>query len=84
MLEEEKNALFLLPPYIFDTAKSLSLQVDSFATVGFDKNSYSVPVEFRGKIVEIKTYPEEIKVFYNGEVIVSHNRCLARNNLSIS
>lgn len=78
MFMEEKKALHPLPPYIFDTAKSQSHRVDSFATVRFEKNSYSVPVEYGGKMVGVKVYPEEIKIYHDGQVIATHCRCFEK------
>ena len=49
-----------------------------YSTVRYDTNSYSVPVKYCGKQVAVKALPERIEVFYDGEVVASHQRCFRR------
>lgn len=74
----EKEELYPLPIYPFDCGKRAVARVNSFSLVRFDSNSYSVPVEFTGKEVSIKAFPEKIEIYFQGELIVSHPRCLEK------
>ncbi len=79
---EEAPKLHPLPGYRFETAKSINTRVDSFSTVRFRTNRYSVPVRYAGKQVGIKGYPESIQIFFNGDLIASHERIFAKNKAS--
>jgi hypothetical protein len=48
--------------------------VDSFSTVRYDRNRYSVPVEYAGKTVTVKGYPFEVKISYRGTELAVHPR----------
>lgn len=79
MYSTEKPNLQPLPGFKFETAKSQNVRVNSFSTVKFRTNNYSVPVEYAGYIVGVKGYPETIEVYYKGEIIASHKRNYGRN-----
>lgn len=53
-------------------------EVSYFCTVRFDTNSYSVPAAYCGREVAIKAGPETISVYYEGQCIARHRRCLER------
>lgn len=78
MLTQEKTKLYPLPGYPFDPCKRVSGRVDRFCTVRFDTNSYSVPVAYCGREVAIKAGPETISIYYEGQCIARHRRCLER------
>lgn len=78
LYEAEKPALFPLPAYRFDPAKRAESRVNAYSTVRYETNNYSVPVEHCGQQVSIKSYPEYIEIFSNGELIASHQRCFQR------
>ena len=79
MYRIEKASLHPLPGYKFEIAKSSNARVNSFSTVRFRMNNYSVPVQYVGRVVGVKGYPETIEVYYKGELIASHNRCFSKN-----
>jgi len=72
--EEEENFLMPLPtsPYEAAVWSKATIQPDYLITVGNCK--YSVPYEFIGKEVEIRTSDKCIEVFYHGNRIASHIR----------
>ena len=74
MFRREKESLRPLPKYTFETAKCTSVRVNAFSTVRFRTNSYSVPVAYVGREVGIKSYPEKIEVFFEGNKISEHER----------
>ena len=78
MYRLEKESLHPLPQYTFETAKCTSVRVNAFSTVCFRTNRYSVPVEYVGRIVGIKAYPETIEVYCNGVMIAEHGRCFGQ------
>lgn len=79
MLATEKPLLRSLPGYRFETAKSTNARVNSFSTVKFRTNNYSVPTVYTGKTVGIKGYPEVVEIYYKGQKIATHTRCFGRN-----
>ncbi len=70
----EQQALTMLPKYRMDYADVEIADVDSFSTVRYDRNRYSVPVEYAGKTVTIKGYPFEVKISYKGVELAVHPR----------
>ena len=78
MLTKEKTKLYPLPGYPFDPCKRVYGRVDRFCTVRFDTNSYSVPAAYCGREVAIKAGPETISIYYEGQCIAKHRRCLEK------
>ena len=82
LLAEEKKHLHPLPIYRFETARCIDARVNAFSTVRFKTNVYSVPVKYAGFSVSIKGYPETIEIYYQGNLISTHNRLMGRNQAS--
>lgn len=82
LFEEEKQLLRPLPGYIFETAKCMNARVNAFSTVKFRTNNYSVPVQYTGRQVGIKGYPEYVEIYCNGEKISTHNRLFGKEQSS--
>lgn len=78
LLKLEKEALMKLPNYVFDTSRSINTCVDSYCTVRFDSNNYSVPVCHCGHEVAVKGYGTKVVIYYRTEVIAMHNRCYGK------
>ena len=78
MFAREKVLLYPLPGYPFDPCKRASGRVDRFCTVRFDTNNYSVPAAYCGREVAIKAGPETVSIYYEGQCIARHRRCLER------
>lgn len=57
-----------------DYADTMLLDVDHFATVRFDRNRYSVPVQYAGKTVTVRGYAFEVKISYRGRELATHSR----------
>lgn len=79
MYETEKTLLQPLPGFKFEIAKSANVRVNTFSTVKFQTNNYSVPVKYTGQTVGVKGYPETVEIYYKGELIATHNRSFGRN-----
>lgn len=78
LLKTEKKYLMPLPGYKFETAKSRNIRVDSYSTVRFDTNNYSVPVKYCGCEVSVKGYADRVSVFCKSEKIAEHDRCYGK------
>lgn len=78
MLLQEQEKLYPLPGYPFDPCKRAFGRVDRFCTVRFDTNSYSVPTGFCGRQVSLKAGPETISIYFEGQCIAQHRRCLEK------
>ena len=73
------SSLQPLPGFKFEVAKSSNVRVNTFSTVKFKTNNYSVPVQYTGQTVGVKGYPETVEIYYKGELIATHNRSFGRN-----
>ena len=67
-----------LPGYKFETAKCRNTRVDSYSTVRYDTNNYSVPVKYCGCDVSVKGYSDRVSVFCKGEKVAEHDRCYGK------
>jgi hypothetical protein len=50
------------------------LKVDKYSTFSFGTNKYSVPDYLVGRMVEIKAYANQLKVYYNNLQVCRHER----------
>ncbi len=78
MYIEEKTRLYPLPGYPFDPCRRICGRVDRFCTVRFDTNNYSVPAAYCGREVAVKASPETVSIYFEGQCIAQHHRCLER------
>lgn len=78
MLTREREKLYPLPGYPFDACKRVTGRVDRFCTVRFDANNYSVPAAYCGREVAVKAGPETVSIYFEGQCIAQHHRCLDR------
>ena len=60
------------------------LKVDKYATICFGTNHYSVPDMFCGRMVDVKVYSNELKVYYTHGLICSHDRNYGRSQWIIT
>lgn len=82
MFREEQSKLMPLPGYRFEIAKCMNVRVSSFSLVRYQTNSYSVPVEYVGRHVGLKAYPEAIEIYCDGKLISWHPRALGKEQTS--
>jgi len=71
----EKGCLLSLPLRPFECARLKESQVSEFATVGFDGNRYSVPVELAGQVVSVKGSGYRVRIFHREREVACHDRC---------
>jgi transposase len=55
-----------------------AVAVDKYQTVAFDGNRYSVPRAFAFGMVAVKGYVDQVVIVVGGQVVASHQRCLAK------
>ena len=73
--EREQRSLLTLPERRFDggTARHCVI-ADTYQTVGYDSNRYSVPQKFVGRPLRVRAYLDKIVFSTNLEVIAEHER----------
>lgn len=71
----ERNNLLALPLRPFECARLKESKVSEFATVAFDGNRYSVPVELAGQIVTVKGSGYQVRIFCRETEVARHERC---------
>lgn len=82
ILETERPHLMPgLPKY--DAARVTELRVNKYSVITVNSCYYSVPDKYVGKLVLAKIYSNEIRCFYDGELIAVHNRKMGSNAWSI-
>ena len=65
----------------FDAYIELPLRVSSTCLVSVDRNRYSVPAEWVGKVVSVRISAHGIRVVAGGELVARHERKFGRNQL---
>jgi len=74
-----REAMVRLPPYSFDPGRIVTGMVNSFSTLRFECNNYSVPVQYAGKEVSVKGYGNEILIYYRHKELARYPRCYEKN-----
>ena len=70
--EEKQYLIALNPDYII--SKESTHRVSKYSTITIEQNKYSVPEILVNKCVDARTYPEIIKIYFDGELIATHKR----------
>ncbi len=80
--EVEKAALMPLPSFRYEFKKQQMLTVakNGHICLSVDKHHYSVPYKYIGKKVKVIYSPTTVEIFYNFEMIASHNRTISPYN----
>ena len=70
----DKPALKPLPknPFVFGVWRTATVHIDYHIEI--ERHYYSVPYEFRGKKVNVRTSARTIEIFYNNKRVASHIR----------
>ena len=82
-LQQERSSLWAYPGAM-ECFLTHELKVDKYATVCFGTNHYSVPDMFCGRMVDVKVYSNELKVYYAHGLICSHDRNYGRTQWIIT
>ena len=80
VLEVYQEELTSLIPYRgpFDSYKVIHEAVSPYSFILYATNSYSVPVNYVGRPVQVRIYAKQIVVTYQDKIIASHLRCFGR------
>ncbi|QGG46324.1 IS21 family transposase [Heliorestis convoluta] len=73
--ELERDKLLPISVHTFDCCTRKEAKVNRFSLVQFDRNQYSVPTEYTGKMVTVKGYVDKIEIYYQKTKIATHERC---------
>lgn len=82
-IEEEKKELKATKPPL-ELAKVSENTVNHYSFIQVDTVYYSVPEELVGKKVIVKKYHDEIRVYYNNEMVCKHERKFGKGSLQIN
>ena len=77
--EEERPSLQALPPRAFDGYRMDSLRASPTSLIRFDRNRYSVEARAAGKVVELRSYAERVRVYFEDECVADHRRLFGRD-----
>jgi len=77
----ERDKLIPLPLQRMEPIRQTIARCNTFSTVCFDTNRYSVPIEYVGKEVTVKAGVFEVAIWHRGKQIASHPRLYERNGV---
>jgi hypothetical protein len=67
-----------LPPYPYDIATIDQVRASRQFRIAVDGNRYSVPAEYAGAALTLKTYPDRICIYHQQKLIARHVRSYDR------
>ena len=76
--ERERQAMIKLPPHAYDIASIDQVRASRQFRVAVDGNRYSVPAEYAGAALTLKTYPDRICIYQRENLIARHVRSYDR------
>lgn len=82
-LKQEKSLLLPLPRKELRDSYKIThklVKVNSSNMISYQSNQYSVPAEYKGKIVGIQVYDDHIHIYYNTDLIAQHQLSTKRLN----
>ncbi|MBW6499405.1 MAG: IS21 family transposase [Bacteroidales bacterium] len=78
LFKEERPCLNALPVNPFDIATVSQVRASSQFRITIDTNRYSVPAEYAGRALTLKTYPDRLCIYCNDKLIARHVRSYDR------
>jgi len=79
LLEKEKSFLKSLPTNHFDIANITETRASSQFRISLESNRYSVPAQYAGAQVTLKTYPDRLCIYTQDKLIARHTRSYDKN-----
>jgi hypothetical protein len=79
LFQEERASLLPLPPHPYDIGAISQVRASPQFRVSLDSNHYSVPAEYAGSHLTLKTYPDRICIYHGDRLIARHPRSYDRN-----
>jgi len=77
--EIERAHLRPLNPNRYDIGRSSTVVATSQFRVTLDTNHYSVPVDYANRRLTLKTYPDRLCIYFDGQLIARHPRSYGRH-----
>ena len=77
--EKERSLLNSVPVHRFDIATVSQVRASSQFRVTLDTNRYSVPAEYAGRRLTLKTYPDRLCLYHDNKLIARHARSYDRH-----
>jgi transposase/DUF971 family protein len=77
--QSEKPYLTPLPMHPFDIATVSQVRASRQFRVTLDTNHYSVPAYLAGQALTLKTYPDRLCLYHQGQLIARHTRSYDRH-----
>ena len=82
LLKEDQAMFRKLPDTPFDACRKSSTAADSLSLVRFDRNQYSVPVDYAHRTVVVKGFCDRVEIGCLHETIATHPRLWTRDDIS--
>jgi transposase len=79
LFEQERSSLLRLPVNDFDIATVSQQRASSQFRITLDTNRYSVPAEYAGRRLTVKTYPDRLCIYTEDQLIARHPRSYDRH-----
>jgi len=79
VFQEERPSLLSLPLHSYDTGVISQLRASTQFRITVDTNHYSVPAEYAGARLTLKSYPDRLCVYHEDKLIARHPRSYDRN-----
>jgi transposase len=79
MFEEEKPSLLPLPQYPYDIGIISQARASTQFRITLDTNHYSVPAEYAGVKLLLKSYPDRLCIYHGDKLIARHTRRYERH-----
>jgi len=79
LYEQEKHFLLPLADVPFSNIDSWSGKADKFSIAHVDKNRYSIPTAYAGRIVSAVIYLDRVELYCGGQKIALHRRQFGNN-----
>ncbi|MBW2660315.1 MAG: IS21 family transposase [Deltaproteobacteria bacterium] len=79
LFDKERAHLQNLPANPYDIATISQVRASSQFRVSLDTNRYSVPAEYAGVRLTMKTYPDRLCFYYEEKLLARHTRCYDRH-----
>jgi hypothetical protein len=79
MFAEEKPSLLPLPTHPYDIGTIARVRASTQFRVTVETNHYSVPAEYAGASLTLKSYPDRLCIYHDDKLIARHSRSYDRN-----
>lgn len=79
LFPEDKAALGALPAHAYDVATVSQVRASRQFRIAVDANRYSVPAEYAGRRLTLKSYPDRLCIYAENKLIARHVRSYDRH-----